>query len=308
MNNKRRSVRVNDSMMIIKFYYSLLYKKPYTSLLVIVLGFFARAVSVLVFMMTLKVFLSILDPATVVQLLDRYISVYFDISLSVSGLLNLLVVGLAALVMLQLTLNKIYVSLFLHLRAALQKVILDRRLNEDFLTHVHVCIDKFPQGYEAVVKASEILLFYFFLLLGIFYLSKLAALLLLIIVPIIVLIIVIKGRKEVHVQMDIRDKRKDLVDEDSDYDGYISLSNENYLYGRNSVIYADFFGGFALVLLILVFLYVNPVVGESFSGLTALFLVFSIRFSVLYAGELSRFLGKVMQQRVIVDKIVNNPF
>jgi hypothetical protein len=308
MITDKPSVRIKDSMMIIKFYYSLLYRKPLLSTLVIVLGFMARAVSVLVFVMTLKVFLSILDPTTVVKLLETYISKYYDSSLSVSGLLNLLVIGLAGLVIIQLALNKLYLFLFLQLRATLQKMILAKPLNEHFLTNVHVCIDKLPQGYEAVVKVSEILLFYFFLLLGIFYLSKMAGLLLLVIIPLIVLIMVVKGRKEVHVQMDIRDKRKSLVEVDSDYEGYISLNDENYLYGRNSVIYADFFGGFALVFLILVFLIMNPAGGDSFSGLTALFLVFSIRFAVLYAGELSRFLGKVIQQRVIVDKIATKSF
>ena len=45
-----------------------------------------------------------------------------------------------------------------------------------------------------------------------------------------------------------------------------------------------------------------------YQGIAAMLLVFSIRYSLIYAGELSRFLNRLLKQRTIIEKIHHNPF
>jgi len=116
----------------------------------------------------------------------------------------------------------------------------------------------------------------------------------------------IKGRKEVHVQAEMHKQRKNIKTLDDDIEVLLELNKRTYLYGRNSVIYADLLSGLAIVCLILVFYFIDTVSdSDGLQGIAALFLVFSVRFAIVYAGELSRLLGRVLQQRVIIEK---NPY
>ena len=63
--------------------------------------------------------------------------------------------------------------------------------------------------------------------------------------------------------------------------------------------------GVALVLLMISFLNHDT---SGLSSFTALALVFSIRFSVTYAAEFSRHVGRILQQRVVIDKVINISF
>ncbi len=68
-------------------------------------------------------------------------------------------VACSTLMVLQFAINKLNLYLFLKLRAALLSFILMRKLNDHVLVHLNICLDKVPQGYDAVIKSSEILLF-----------------------------------------------------------------------------------------------------------------------------------------------------
>lgn len=301
--------QLNESLSVLAFYYSLLSQKAFSSGLVIFLGFLARALTVLVFVLVLKVFLSILEPESSIKIANSFLLESVGIELDQSQISTGLVSILLFLMILQFAINKLNLFLFLKLRASLLSLLLPRQLNEHLLTHLNICLDKVPQGYDAVIKSSEILLFYLIILSAIFYLSPLAGFLVLVVVPLIVFIMLIKGRKEVHVQAEMQKQRKGIKSLGDDVETFLLLNEQTYLYGRNSIIYADFLGGVSIVGLILVFYFITPNNGgEGLRGLTALFLVFSVRFAIIYAGELSRFLGRVLQQRVIIEKIQIDPF
>jgi len=306
---KYKRPQLSQSYAILTFYFQLLKQRLLFSILVIFLGFVGRALTVVVFVLVLKVFLSILEPESSVAITNHFLLDTLGFELEQQQVLMGLVSVLSVLIMFQFLINKLNLFLFLKLRAALLSFVLESKLNNHTLTHLNICLDKIPQGFDAVVKSSEIVLFYSVLLSAIFYLSPLTGFLVLFIVPSIVFIMLIKGRKEVHVQAEMHAKRKEIKSLDDDIDAFLHLNEQTYLYGRNSLIYADLLGGLAIISLILVFYFISPQEsGSGLRGLAALFLVFSVRFAIVYAGELSRLLGRVLQQRVIIEKISLNPF
>jgi len=173
-------------------------------------------------------------------------------------------------------------------------------------TYLDMCLNELPQGYDAVLKCCEILLFYLVLFVIIFLISPFAALLTLIAVPLLILLLVIKNRKEVHVTHELRDNRRKIREGGDDYETVISLSSQRDRYNRISTIHAEFFGGIALVLLMLIFLL--NFTGQDLNSLAALAMVFAIRFAINYARELSRHASRLLQQRVVIDKIDGSPF
>ena len=121
------------------------------------------------------------------------------------------------------------------------------------------------------------------------------------------MVLVIKNRNEIHVLKDFQKLRKRVIDHPESLEEVVSLSNSHSRYGRKSVINSDFFGGIALLFLMLA-LFVNQDGSSDINYLATLALVFSVRFSILYAAEFSRHAGRILQQRVIIDKVTNEKF
>ena len=295
---------------ILRFYIRLLSIMPLFSGLVIGTGVLLRFLTIAVFVLTFKVFLSIVQPDSVASIVDIISNQLINREVQISDLLVAMVSSLLLLIILQFLLNKIYLAIYLSLRTKLTQWLLPRSLSTSEEMHLHICLDKFPIGFDGIIKSCEIIVFYMFLITGIFYLNLFAGLLVLISVPFIIALILIKGRKEVHVLKDLSDYRKKIVDSDDDFLPYFSLSQESHSFSRNNIIFSQFFGGVAIVAMMCVFLfwYSAEEGAQGAVGLTALMLVFGIRFAVVYAGELSRCLSRVLQQRVMVENIEKLPF
>ena len=207
--------------------------------------------------------------------------------------------------MVQFLLNRFYSFVFLSLRTKLTWLLMSMSLASNEELSLHICLDKFPIGFDGIIKTCEIVVFYMFLISAIFYLNIFAGLLVLLLLPFIIMLIVVKGRKEVHVQREMVLSRKTIMSANDDISSYVNLGKETYKLGRNSMAYAQFFAGIALVSVMLIFLFVYPddETKNHLVGLPALILVFSIRFAFLYAGELSRSLNRVLQQRVLIENM-----
>lgn len=308
MSIAAKKISITESLEVVYFYLNLLRQAPFQVSFMVFLGFLTRALSVLIFVLIVKVFLSVIDPDSVLKVINSMPELVIFQELSSAKFVYILVSVLLSLVLLQFLLAKFHLIIFLKIRTYLITILLNKPLNEHAPTHLHICLDKIPQGYDAIIKSAEILLFYVFLFLGIFYINPLAGVLLTLLVPIILVLILYKGRKEVHNQAAMLDSRKQVSDTNEGVDDFLSLFNQNYIHGRNSVIYSDFLGGAAIILLMIVFMFWYKNAELGFGGLTALFFVFSMRFAILYAGELSRFISKLLQQRVMIEKIQHKPF
>ncbi len=293
---------------ILGFYLRLLPLEPLRSFLLITTGVLVRSISVIVFVLTFKVFLSVIQPESVRYLLDLFIESGFDLDVvrfNLFFVIYFLVGTLFALIVVQFLLNKVYSHLFLSMRTRLMRSLVVAPITSNEKLNLHICLDHFPIGFDGIIKTSEIIVFYFFLIAGIFYLNIYAGLLVLILLPFIIVIIVIKGRKEVHVRQEMVQSRKKILSTNDDISSFVALGAETFKYARNSVTYAQFFAGLALVSMMFLFMFMSP--GDETKnhlvGLPALILVFSIRFAFLYAGELSRSLSRVLQQRVFFENI-----
>lgn len=307
----RSKLNTRESLGAIKFYVCLLIREPLLSMMLITTGVVVRFMTVFVFVLTFKVFLTIIDPSVSLDVVNKLIRNFLGRDISASELQFWLILALLFFICVQFAFNKIYLKQYLSLRRLIVNWLLKKDLNDHRPMHLHICLDKFPMGFEGVVKSTEILVFYLFLLIGIFIINSLAGLLVVIVVPIMIFVMLVKSRKEIHVQKEMQAARSKSLEEEGEIATVLTLASENYAFGRNGLTYTEFFGGLAIVVMMssLLFFYsIGDGMAEKIAGLTALLLVFCIRFAIVYAGELSRSLGKVLQQRVIIESILNSPF
>jgi len=304
-------LNLQEPLKAVEFYLRILLIKKYLALAVIFIGIVVRFLSVFIFALTLKVFLTIIDPGVLLDTFNQLLYHYAGFTLNAAKFQIVLILILFSLICFQFLLNKLYLRQYLILRRHLVEWLLDRPLNDNTNMHLHICLDKFPMGFDSIIKSLEILVFYFFLLIGIFFISFLAGFLVILVVPVIILVMVVKSRKEIFVQQEMHNMRKEVTDLTSDIDTLLDLSNQHYSYARNGVTFSDFLSGAAIVVtmsLLLLIDFADAGLSENIVGFTALILVFCIRFAVTYAGELSRSLNKLLQQRIIIENVVNSPF
>ena len=103
-----------------------------------------------------------------------------------------------------------------------------------------------------------------------------------------------------------RQHRHRVMNMEGDVKKAVILSNTQFNYIRTSAIHSELFGGGALILLmVMFFIYYDE---QNLNSLAALALVFAVRFAINYAKELSRHVGRILQQRVIIDQVTNPVF
>lgn len=307
----RSKLNLRESFGAIKFHVRLLVREPLLLFSLITSGVLVRFMTVFVFVLIFKVFLTIIDPNVSLVVVNKFLYDILGRIISASEFQLALILTLLFMICVQFLLNKLYLRQYLNLRSAITSWLLKKNLNDHQSMHLHICLDKFPQGFEGIVKSAEILVFYFFLLIGIFFINVLAGFLVVIVVPLMIALMLIKSRKEIHVQKEMQDARRRALEHESEIETVLSLARESYAFARNGITYAEFFGGLAIVTMMSVLLFsyaIDDGISEKIAGLAALLLVFCMRFAVVYAGELSRSLGKVLQQRVIIENISNFPF
>ena len=296
----------HGSKKVFAFYCRLLRSDFWFSILIVLTGLFTRFLSLGLFMLMIKVFLSVVNPKTSTEMINRILLRFSDYQMGSVLMLKLMLGTLVLLILVQYLVSKWNLNLFLARRKAMINYALNSKLNEHEKTHLQLCLDHLPKGYGGVLKCCEILSFYLILFAVIFAISPIGALFTIAIVPFLIALLVIKNRKEIHAINESRLHRKKVTSMDGDLKKVVELSNVQFSYVRVSAINSEFFGGAALVLLMLMFfIYYDA---NNLNSLTALALVFAIRFAINYAKELSRHVGRILQQRVIIDKITNSSF
>ncbi len=295
-----------ESRKVLVFYYRLMVRDFAFSLLIILTGLIGRVLNLVVFMLIVKVFLSVVNPQSSVEMVNRILLRVTDYQLESLAMLQLMLVILTVLIFVQYFISEFNLKLFLARRTILVNYALASSLNDHQSTHLHLCLDHLPPGYDAILKCCEIILFYMILFVAIFFVSPFAALLTITIVPMLIVLLVIKNRKEVHSINEFRVNRASAKTMDDDVSAVIKSSNQQFSHLRKSVVHSEFFGGIALVFLMFIFLFNYD--GGNINSLGALALVFAVRFSITYAGELSRHAGRILQQRVIINKVTNADF
>ena len=301
-----RRFDVQGSKKVFTFYYHILRGDLGFSVLIVLTGLFARFLSLGLFMLIIKVFLSVMNPKTSVEMVNSILLRFTDYQLNSTFMLQLMLGALILLIVIQYLVAKYNLNLFLARRKYLINHALNSKLSEDAKTHLQLCLDHLPQGYDGILKCGEILLFYLVLFTVIFFISPLGALFTIAIVPFLILLLVIKNRKEIYIMNEARQHRHRVMNMEGDVKKAVILSNTQFNYIRTSAIHSELFGGGALILLmVMFFIYYDE---QNLNSLAALALVFAVRFAINYAKELSRHVGRILQQRVIIDQVTNPVF
>lgn len=308
-NNKRRkSLSLEDTLKVLSFYFSILKHFRWRSVWLIFTGFCLRAITILVFVVALRVFIQIVSPTTRLESIDGFLSQYEIHALASLSTFETLLGGLTALIFIQFIIGKINLSATLSTRKKLLSFALTNPMNNRHKTQTHITLDHIPSGFDGIVKSAEILLFYIVILAFIFFTSPLMGFAVLLVVPVVLALLIIKGRKEIFAIKDYRSARKNYESnyKREDVDQLIEVLNYSFSYRLQGGISGRVFSNLAVVLMMVCFLYFNGDFEPQ--GFTALILVFSIRYSMQYATELSNILNRVFKQRTIISKIENNPF
>lgn len=300
-----KTISLDGTRRVFRFYRILLALRPLSAVMLVLSGLATRVLSVGVFVLIVKVFLTILDPNSSAVVVNAFINDYFEYEVHQDVMIRAMLIGLSALLCCQYFISKFNLWLFLKTKEKIVHSVLKTPLNEHKATHIHICLDYIPMGLDGALKCIEICLFYGLLVMGIFVINPLLGMLLLIVAPLLLMILVMNGRKEVYVVREIRELRQQ-VNEPEEAEEVIKLGSKQYSFIRASIINSEFFGGFAIVIMMLLFmLWFDQ---SKIESIAALVLVFSVRFAVIYTGELSRHLGRLLQQRIILTKVSNRSY
>ena len=284
---------------VARYYSTSLESKQLLFVFVSFLGFLRRLVSIANFALMIKIFLTMFNPNASVALINEFLVKLQQPTISAENLTTYLILILLTSILLQFTLNKVNLILFLRLRRAVISRLSQTSNATLGQNHLSFIYDHYIHGFEALVRSFEILIFYAFLLIFIFTVNTTIGLAVIILVPILVGLLVFKNRKEAFVQTAIRQARKHSAISDTDHLLPLMMYDRQLKYRVNNEISADVLGG--LTITFIFYLYSLNQSQFSSYGVVALLLVFSIRFAVLYAGELSRQLNVALKLRTALD-------
>jgi len=288
---------------VLKFYGRVAIQDCFFSMAIIITGLASRILSICVFMAMVKVFLGILSPEQTLVFINNALA-YFSIPITTEeGMLNAMIIMLFVLVLLQYISSRLNLFLFTSRRHFLVKKMVSTGLNDNPKMNLHLGIDHFPSGYDGILKCGEIALFFVLLLIVIFSISFVAGMLVFLMIPPLISTLIVKSRKEVHTVKEIREHRQKFDENTGSIDTYNELLNTQYRFARKNIIYSELMGGLVIVAIMLFFFLGNSAI--ELHDISALVLIFAIRFSVIYAGEFSRHANRLFQQRLIINQVTN---
>ena len=281
---------------ILSFYLRLLAIRPWSNLLLVVLGFVLRGSSVVIFALPIKAFLIVLDPTTSHYFLAPMLANIGIENSSDDFYVKLVLIGLSIMVTTQFLLNMIYQKLFINSRTSLVQHILKEPLCSSPNYHEHATFDLIPQGFESIVKVLEIVLFYASLALLILIINWTIAVVLLILLCILVFTMLAYVDERGSVRKEAYNERQTVdITGDNPIAG-LRWADHTFNSIKRSSTYSELFGGLGMVIVMVLYVTWLDSSAVTANGLVSLVLVLSIRFLINYTGEISRLLGSIFQQ------------
>ena len=294
-------IRTQKSLNVIKFYAGTIIAFPYSSIALITLGVFYRLLNVIIFVTVIKIFLLIIDSNTANQLLKlaaNYHPILTEIPHEKTPLLALSLLFIMAITL--YLVGTLYLKIMLKVRAILLKNGVNINIYEKLVDKRNFALDHFAAGYDSIIKLSEIFVFFCLLAAIIFIINKMLFITIVVLVPLIVIWLVYKGKESIFIQTKFRNSRQAIGRKtEAEYSQIIKDSNQFFASSRRAIIKSDFSTGIGMVAVIGLFFAYQP--ENISSNLQALILVFSVRFAIMYAKESSVVLGRLLQQRTIID-------
>jgi len=265
----------------------------------VICGFALRVVSVASFLLSIKVFLALIG-------FDKFydaILLSFGDSLPIEltrDVYNQILIGvLIGSVALQFILSKGYSPLVSKTTRDIavrysSKADLDLRPVRSFL------VTFLQMGIEQSIKVFEIALFYLLLLSIIFLIDLKMLFAVVVFTSLIVVYLVYTKKTDVRLSEVLSDLRAEGRDDKERVVSAINANAENTYRQLNSVLTPRVLSSMAIVSMIcLYFMLPNK---DDLDSLYAIVLIFSMRFVVIYTGELSRALSSLTRQRITISK------
>lgn len=242
-----------------------------------------------------------LDPQSAVNLINDFLRTISVDILTTSNLSDYLISILFVFILLQFCISKVNLILLRKLRNSVMTELFERLSSLSITRRNNVLYDYYLHGYEAIIKSFEIVLFYIFLLIYIFTMSIVMGWTVIVLVPILVGLLVFRNRKEAFVQDNIRESREESSKNSDNQLKPMRHYDKQLNFRVNNIISSDILGGITIGVIFMI--YVEYKSQFSSYGVLVLLLIFSIRFAVLYAGELSRQLNVVLRLRAVLKYI-----
>ena len=123
-------VSLDSSKKVLSFYCWLLGNDKLFSVLIIFTGLLTRLLSVGLFMLIVKVFLSVVNPEASVELVNQILSQYVAYQVNTSTMLQLMISALTVLIFIQYLISKFNLKLFLSRRKKLIKFALGENVKQ----------------------------------------------------------------------------------------------------------------------------------------------------------------------------------
>ena len=286
---------------LVSFYGSLTKGRRAVCVCLVMLGFFLRSSSVVIFALTVKAFLIVLDPTATVAVLNRLLNLQSSPISNIQQLVEYVVGGLTAMVLLQYALNRMYLSCFIAIRRRVVLTVIRNPVSSNSDYQKHVCLALIPEGFESLIKITEIAIFYSCLVLLIFLISPLIG------IVVIALLVLILGFMLIFVSEKADERRQAFLRRQDASDGEkmiqgLDFADHTFRSIRNNSIYSEFFGGLGMVMIMLLYTVWAGGSIEIKNGLVALVLVLSIRFLINYTGEFSRLARILLNQFDMFEK------
>jgi hypothetical protein len=265
----------------------------------VIVGFALRVVSVASFLLSIKVFLALIGFDKFYDAIVLSFGESLPADLTRDTYNQILIAILVSSVVLQFILSKIYSPL-------VSLTTKDIALRYSYKANLDLrCVRSFTvmwlqTGIEQSIKVFEIALFYILLLSVIFLIDLKMLFALLVFTTLIVVYLVYTKKTEVRLSEVLSDVRSSGRENKESVIAAINANADNTSRQLNSALTPRTLSSVAIVSMIcLYFMLANK---ETLDSLFAIVLIFSMRFVVIYTGELSRAISSLTRQRITVSK------
>jgi len=285
---------------------ALLYKKEST--VIVATGFLYRLFTILLFVLIVKIFVLVINPASMESILKKLsaISSFSDVRVNENSTLIMLAI-LQVCVVLHYLIGKINVKCLIGVR----KEISLRFTELPFDLHIGkrrtIALDVITIGYENFLKIIEIGLFFVFIIVMIISINLVLGIFVVLAIPLFILGILSKNRNDMLLSNKYVKSKEDLYGMSlAEYEEPINNSQILLEHTKGTTLFSQMVGGSIVVVMILLLFTFDPEL--SITGIWSLFLIFGVRYSISYAQEIGGVAGKLISTRLLLKPVLGLSF
>jgi hypothetical protein len=296
---KREKIDLSNSVLLTKEYFKLLSKHPGYAISITLLGFLKRGFNILIFVSSIRILMMIIKPDSLGASLEGVGIQQDAFSNLLDGSIYSPIILLTTLIAFQYLIGKSKVYWTCKYRSILYTKLSKENGSELNKDKLNLFLDKILPGCTALMSSLEICLFYLLFMFILLYINTLIGIFTVFAAILAVAYLVYSTKTEIFKKSELS-KLKFEKDLEPHLGNIEVLSNDIFKYSENIQTSAQLVTGFALVAIMLLVTMLDDL---NINGFLVIFLVFALRYSMTYALELSRLIGRVLQQRTKLEPI-----